>query len=254
MYRAPRVVNRLIDQQMREIADKKHQEALRKMKPQIDTKRPPPVPRLVVYEKHQTRDRAYQIIDETMKIREIQEIERQRQSMRSSSSKRTSRPRIIDWTAELGPAHPRTSAARKRPVQSSSAPPQPHYEEVPVQTEVLEDDGMRVVDTTAPALPLSDATTPRQAAPTFASGPVHEEPQDYQYQDHNDHNDYQYQNHDDHDDYQYQNQNVHDDYQYQDHDDHNDYQYHDQNIQDDHQYQDHDHNEHHDDDFEDDFV
>ena len=220
MYRAPRVVNRIIDQQMREIADKKHQEALRKMKPQIDTKRPPPVPRLVVYEKHQTRDRAYQIIDETMKIRTIQEIERQRQSMRSSSSRRTSRPRLIDWTAELRPAHPKTASARTRPVQSSSAPPQPHYDEVPVQTEVLEDDGMRVVDTTAPAVPLTDAQSPRPAAHTFATNPTPEQSEADQHHDyydsdqHNDsHNDYvesdhhqDYADSDNHSDYAQQDQ------------------------------------------------
>ena len=156
MYRAPKVVNRLIDQQMREIANKKHQDALRKMKPSIDNKRPPPVPRLVVYEKHQTRDRNYQIIDEAMKIRTIQEIEQQRQSVRSSrihTSNRASRPRLIDWTSEL-PPHPKTAGAQRRQVIKPTEPiPPPHYEEEPqqpLQREEFEDDGMKVVVETQP--------------------------------------------------------------------------------------------------------
>ena len=175
MYRAPRVANRIIDQQMREIADKKHQEALRKMKPQIDTKRPPPVPRLIVYEKHQTRDRNYQMIDEAMKIRTIQEIEQQNQTLRASrtsSSRKASRPRLIDWTAEL-PPHPKTAVAQRRPVhvQRPSPPPQ---KEVEMQTEVREEDGMRVVDTTTSPVPITDAPNSNRIH-TFATAPTPEQ-------------------------------------------------------------------------------
>lgn len=181
MYRARRVANRIIDQQMREIADKKHQEALRKVKPQIDTKRPPPVPRLVVYEKHQTRDRNYQIIDEAMKIRTIQEIEEQKEEMRmmrSNSSRRSTRPRLIDWQTEL-PRQSRTANARRslpiqRPVQISIQQP-PSQKDIEMQTEVLEDDGMMVVDTSAASVPFTDVVEPRGSLHTFATAPTPEQ-------------------------------------------------------------------------------
>ena len=108
---------------------------------------------LSLIKQHQTRDRNYQAMDEAMKIRTIQEIERQNQTVRNSrtgSVHRTTRPRLIDWTEEL-PAQPRTASVPRRPVQ----PHPPQCASPRIQTEVLDEDGMRVVDTTIPVSEVS---------------------------------------------------------------------------------------------------
>ncbi|EAX95134.1 hypothetical protein TVAG_385220 [Trichomonas vaginalis G3] len=78
MYRAPKVVNRIIDRQVRLDKDRKHFEALRDLKPAIDISRPPLNPRLVVYEKRQAIYRQNLMYEEAMKYRELAEIERNR--------------------------------------------------------------------------------------------------------------------------------------------------------------------------------
>lgn len=156
MYRAPRVVCNIVDRQMREAADKKHREALKKMKPKVDVSKPPPVPRLVVYEKHQTRDRLIQMELESENIRTIQEIEREnmrtRQSIRERRTNRNSGS-LIDWTQNLKLSQkPQTSNASTRK-RGNSVPyrmPEPQEEtslfEQPSEKEIIEDEGMVVVD------------------------------------------------------------------------------------------------------------
>lgn len=79
MYRAPRVVNRIIDRQVRLDKDRKHFEALRDQKPTIDTTQPPPNRRLMLFEKRQARYRQNLQYEEALKYQELAEIQRLRE-------------------------------------------------------------------------------------------------------------------------------------------------------------------------------
>lgn len=86
MRRIP-VLNGYIDKQMRAAAERKHKKALMNIKTDIVRTKPPPVPRLVVYEKHQARDRTIQLQTENEKIKAITAIEQKNlyeRMMRSS--------------------------------------------------------------------------------------------------------------------------------------------------------------------------
>ena len=92
MRRAP-VLKGYIDKQLRAAAERKHKKALMSIKSDIVRTRPPPVPRLVVYEKHQARDRNLQIHNEKEKIRAITAIEQKNAYERMMrSSKRNNVP------------------------------------------------------------------------------------------------------------------------------------------------------------------
>lgn len=142
MYRAIPVIHPTLEFRHQQENYMRHMTNVSTAKATIDTSHPPPVPRLEVYQRRMTRDRAMRLKIENEYIRAIKAaaLERTRARAPRTANRRTKPPR--DWEGELPkvneeltgkPRPPKTAASRKR-------------EESIFEQEIYQDDGMVVID------------------------------------------------------------------------------------------------------------
>lgn len=142
MSRAIPVVHPAIEFRCQQKNYLRHITSVSMAKATIDTSHPPPCPRLVVYQRRMTRDRAIrqQIENEYLRAIKAAALERARARAPRTGVRRERKPR--DWQSELPkvseelnvkPPPPRTAASKKR-------------EESIFEQDVYQDDGMIVVD------------------------------------------------------------------------------------------------------------
>lgn len=142
MSRAIPVVHPAIEFRCQQKNYLRHITSVSMAKAAIDTSHPPPCPRLVVYQRRMTRERAIrqQIENEYLRAIKAAALERARARAPRTGVRRERKPR--DWQSELPkvseelnvkPPPPKTAASKKR-------------EESIFEQDVYQDDGMIVVD------------------------------------------------------------------------------------------------------------
>ena len=142
MYRAIPVIHPTLEFRHQQENYMRHMTNVTAAKATIDTSHPPPCPRLEVYQRRMTRDRAMRLKIENEYIRAIKAaaLERTRARAPRTAHQRTKPPR--DWERELPkvneeltgkPRPPKTAASRRR-------------EESIFEQEIYQDDGMVVID------------------------------------------------------------------------------------------------------------
>ena len=165
MHREKPVVSPLLQLAERRRAYKRHMTWLDDIavhRPKVDTSKPPPIQRIVRYEKQQHRNRVMQFLDEQENIRAVKEVHRrQMQTTRAFTAPVNKRSTEHTWTDQLVECEQEllalrqsksktTTPERRRPMTSQARPKR-----------VIQDSGMVVVD--VDTTPNKKKESPRQS-------------------------------------------------------------------------------------------